>query len=139
MAKQIVSDGEGATKLIEVIVSEAVDDEQARVMAKSVVNSPLVKTAVYGADANWGRVAMALGKTFDPRLNPDTVKISFGEHTVYDQGAPTGIADEPVESYMKEADEVTISVKLGLGHATATVWGCDLTEDYIKINALYRT
>lgn len=139
MAKQIVADGEGATKLIEVVVSEAIDEEQAKVMAKSVVNSPLVKTAVYGADANWGRVAMALGKTFDTRLNPETVKISFGEHTVYENGAPTGIEDEPVESYMEQADEVIISIKLGLGSAEATVWGCDLTEDYIKINALYRT
>ena len=139
MAKQIVADGEGATKLIEVVVSEAINEEQARTMAKSVVNSPLVKTAVYGADANWGRVAMAIGKTFDTRLNPETVKISFGEHTVYEAGAPTGIEDEPVENYMKEADEVTISVKLGLGEAEATVWGCDLTEEYIKINALYRT
>lgn len=139
MAKQIVADGEGATKLIEVVVSQAIDEEQAKGMAKSIVNSPLVKTAVYGADANWGRVAMALGKTFDPRLNPDTVKISFGEYTVYQNGAPTGIEDEPVESYMKKADEVTISVTLGLGDSTATVWGCDLTEDYIKINALYRT
>jgi glutamate N-acetyltransferase/amino-acid N-acetyltransferase len=139
MAKQIVADGEGATKLIEVVVSEAIDEEQAKVMAKSVVNSPLVKTAVHGADANWGRVAMALGKTFDTRLNPEKVKISFGEHTVYEEGAPTGIEDEPVESYMKQADEVTISIQLGLGTAESTVWGCDLTEDYIKINALYRT
>lgn len=139
MAKQIVADGEGATKLIEVVVSEAVDEEQARVMAKSVVNSPLVKTAVYGADANWGRVAMALGKTFDQRLDPETVQISFGEHIVYEKGAPTGIEDEPVENYMKATDEVTIAIKLGLGEAASTVWGCDLTEDYIKINALYRT
>ena len=139
MAKQIVADGEGATKLIEVVVSEASDEEQAQTMAKSVVNSPLVKTAVYGADANWGRVAMALGKTFDSRLNPDRISISFGEHVVYTDGAPTGIEDEPVEKYMREAEEVTISVKLGLGNDEATVWGCDLSEDYIKINALYRT
>ena len=139
MAKQIVADGEGATKLIEVVVTEAVDEEQAKTMAKSIVNSPLVKTAVYGADANWGRVAMALGKTFDPRLNPETVKISFGPYAVYQDGAPTGIDDDPVEKYMQVSDEVTISVKLGLGDSEATVWGCDLTEDYIKINALYRT
>lgn len=139
LSKQIVTDGEGATKIIEVVVSGAVDEIQAKTMAKSVVNSPLVKTAVYGADANWGRVAMALGKTFDERLDPQKVKISFGSHVVYDNGAPTGIPDEPVEAYMKEAKEVAILVNLGLGDAEATVWGCDLTEDYIKINALYRT
>jgi glutamate N-acetyltransferase / amino-acid N-acetyltransferase len=139
LSKQIVADGEGATKIIEVIVSGAADNKQAKTMAKSVVNSPLVKTAVYGADANWGRVAMALGKTFDERLEPEKIKISFGEHTVYDNGAPTGIPDEPVEGYLKEAKEVTISVNLGLGNSSAKVWGCDLTEGYIRINALYRT
>ncbi|MCZ6673894.1 MAG: bifunctional glutamate N-acetyltransferase/amino-acid acetyltransferase ArgJ [Verrucomicrobia bacterium] len=139
LSKQIVADGEGATKLIEVIVSGAIDEEQAKTMAKSVVNSPLVKTAVYGADANWGRVAMALGKTFDPRLQPEIIQISFGEHTVFEQGAPTGIQDDTVEKYLKDAKEVTISVNLGLGDSDATVWGCDLTEGYIKINALYRT
>ncbi|MDA0346714.1 MAG: bifunctional glutamate N-acetyltransferase/amino-acid acetyltransferase ArgJ [Verrucomicrobia bacterium] len=139
LSKQIVFDGEGATKLIEVVVSGAVDEDQAKKMAKSVVNSPLVKTAVYGADANWGRVAMALGKTFDERLEPEKLKISFGEHTVYDNGAPTNISDDPVEAYLKEAKEVVISVNLGIGNSTATVWGCDLSEGYIKVNALYRT
>jgi glutamate N-acetyltransferase/amino-acid N-acetyltransferase len=139
LSKQIAEDGEGATKLIEVIVSGAVDDKQARTMAKSIVNSPLVKTAVYGADANWGRVAMALGKTFDERLDPDKLKISFGKYTVYEDGAPTGISEDPVEDYMKKAKEVVISVDLRLGLSEATVWGCDLSEDYIKINALYRT
>jgi len=139
LSKQIVADGEGATKLIEVVVSGAVDEEQARAMAKSVVNSPLVKTAVYGADANWGRVAMALGKTFDQRLDPEKLKISFDQHTVYNNGAPTNISDDPVENYLKKAKEVNISVNLGIGNSEATVWGCDLTEGYIKINALYRT
>lgn len=139
LSKQIVVDGEGASKLIEVVISGATDDEQAKYMAKSVVNSPLVKTAVFGADANWGRVAMALGKTFDDRLEPEKIKISFGDYTVYENGAPTGISDDPVENYMKDSKEVTISVHLGLGSSKATVWGCDLTEGYIKINALYRT
>jgi len=139
LSKQIVADGEGATKLIEVVVSGAIDEIQAKTMAKSVVNSPLVKTAVYGADANWGRVAMALGKTFDERLDPEKIQISFGEYTVYDDGAPTGIEDNPVELYLKSRDNITISVNLRLGNASSTVWGCDLTEDYIKINAWYRT
>jgi glutamate N-acetyltransferase/amino-acid N-acetyltransferase len=139
LSKQIVADGEGATKLIEVTVSGALDADQAKAMAKSIVNSPLVKTAVYGADANWGRVAMALGKTFDERLQPDKIRIAFGQFVVYEQGAPTGIEDDPVEEYLKSEDEVTISVDLGLGDEEATVWGCDLTEEYIRINALYRT
>ena len=139
LSKQIVADGEGATKLIEVVVSGAIDEEQAKVMAKSIVNSPLVKTAVYGANANWGRVAMALGKTFDQRLRPENLRISFGDHCVYENGAPTNFDEDSVEEYLKEAKEVTISVQLGLGDSEAVVWGCDLTEDYIRINALYRT
>ncbi len=139
LSKQIVTDGEGATKLIEVVVSGACDVDQAKTMAKSIVNSPLVKTAVYGADANWGRVAMALGKTFDERLDPKILTIAFGEYSVYNDGAPADFSEDAVETYMKDAKEVRISVNLNLGEAEATVWGCDLTEGYIKINALYRT
>ncbi len=139
LGKQVAADGEGATKMIEVEVVGALDDAQALTMAKSIVNSPLVKTAVYGADANWGRVAMALGKTFDNRLNPDSIEISFGGHSVYREGAPTNFSEETVEKYLKNNKEVIISVNLGLGNSSATVWGCDLTEEYIRINALYRT
>ena len=139
VAKQIAADAEGATKLIEVKVAGALDELQARTMAKSIVGSPLVKTAVYGADANWGRVAMALGKTFDESLDPDSLRISFGEHMVFRNGGPTNFSDESVEDYLKDNDEVTLTIDLGLGNASATVWGCDLTEGYIRINALYRT
>ena len=139
VTKQIAADAEGATKLIEVAVTGALDAMQAQTMAKSIVGSPLVKTALYGADANWGRVAMALGKTFDERLDPDSLRISFGEHTVYRDGGPTDFSDEMVEKYLKNNDEVTLTVDLGLGNSSATVWGCDLTEGYIRINALYRT
>lgn len=139
LSKKIVADGEGATKLIEVVVKEAADEEQAKTMAKSIVNSPLVKTAVYGADANWGRVTMALGKTFDDRLQPERIQITFGEISVFEGGAPTQFDENAVECYLKEAEEVSITVSLGLGGAEAIAWGCDLTEEYIKINALYRT
>ncbi|MBH53945.1 MAG: bifunctional ornithine acetyltransferase/N-acetylglutamate synthase [Opitutaceae bacterium] len=139
LSKQIVADGEGAAKLIEVVVSEACDEEQAKTMAKSIVNSPLVKTAVYGADANWGRVAMALGKTFDERLQPERVRISFGEICVFEKGAPSEFDEEGVEAYLRETEEIRIAVSLGLGSSAVMVWGCDLTENYIKINALYRT
>ena len=139
VAKQIAADAEGATKLIEVAVAGALDEMQAQTMAKSIAGSPLVKTALYGADANWGRVAMALGKTFDERLDPASLRISFGEHTVYRDGRPTDFSDETVEKYLKNNDEVTLTVDLGLGNSSATVWGCDLTEGYIRINALYKT
>lgn len=139
VAKQIAADAEGATKLIEVRVEGALDEEQALTMAKSIAGSPLVKTAVYGADANWGRVAMALGKTFDERLNPSSLRISFGEDAVYRDGGPTAFSQESVENYLKNSDEVILTVDLGLGNSSVTVWGCDLTEGYIRINALYRT
>ncbi len=139
VTKQIAADGEGATKLIEVKVAGALDEMQARTMAKSIAGSPLVKTAVHGANANWGRVAMALGKTFDERLDPASLRIAFGQHTVYRDGGPTEFSDEPVEEYLKNNDEVTLAVDLGLGNSSATVWGCDLTEGYISINAHYRT
>ena len=139
VAKKIAADAEGATKLIEVRVEGALDTEQALAMAKSVVASPLVKTAVYGANANWGRVAMALGKTFDERLKPDALRIAFGNHTVYREGGPASYCQESVENYLKNSDEVTLTVDLGLGNSAVTAWGCDLTEGYIRINAHYRT
>jgi len=139
LAKEIARDGEGATKLIEVTVAGAVDEPQARTMAKSILNSPLVKTALYGADANWGRVAMALGKTFDERLNPSKLSIRFGNHTVYADGGPIPFDEEAAEAELKDSKEVSVEVNLNLGNAACTVWGCDLTEEYIKINALYRT
>jgi len=139
LTKEIARDGEGATKLIEVTVDGAADEVQARKMAKSILNSPLVKTALYGADANWGRVAMALGKTFDERLDPSKLSIRFGNYTVYADGGPIPFDEEAAEAELKESKEVSVEVNLNLGNAACTVWGCDLTEEYIKINALYRT
>ncbi|MGH8552314.1 MAG: bifunctional glutamate N-acetyltransferase/amino-acid acetyltransferase ArgJ, partial [Methylococcales bacterium] len=137
LAKDIVRYGEGATKLIEVRVAGARSVEQARRIAKLIVNSPLVKTAVYGCDPNWGRVAMAVGKSYDPDVDPSRVRIGFGELILYD-GRPVEHekALESLRDYLAST-EVRIFVDLGVGRESATVWGCDLTEQYIHINASY--
>lgn len=138
LTKQIARDGEGAEKLIEVRVDGAADRAQAKRVAKAIVNSPLVKTAVHGADPNWGRVAMAVGKaTTTDEVDQDKVVIRFGEQEVF----PTTVDDAglaALSTYLS-GDEVLISVNLGAGTATATVWGCDLTDGYVRINADYTT
>ncbi|MDQ3543281.1 MAG: bifunctional glutamate N-acetyltransferase/amino-acid acetyltransferase ArgJ [Actinomycetota bacterium] len=140
LAKQIVRDGEGAEKLIEVHVDEARDGAQAKRVAKAIVNSPLVKTAVHGADPNWGRVAMAIGKCDgddDRDIDPDHVVIRFGEQRMY----PDRASDEALDALSKylAGDEILIHVSLGTGKESCTVWGCDLTDGYIRINADYTT
>ena len=131
----IAADGEGATKLIEVTVDHARDAAQAKRVAKAIVNSPLVKTAVHGADPNWGRVAMAIGKCHDDTdIDQDRVVIRFGTTEVYPSPAPL----DALEDYMRD-ERVLIHVSLGTGPASATVWGCDLSDGYIRINADYTT
>ena len=138
LAREICRNGEGATKLITVEVARAKDDAQAKRVAKAVVNSPLVKTAVYGADPNWGRVIAAVGKTFDLAIDPKRVMIRFGDGKVFERGAPVDCDLEALRTYLGRS-EVTIGVDLGIGKASARVWGCDLTEEYIKENAYYTT
>jgi glutamate N-acetyltransferase/amino-acid N-acetyltransferase len=138
LTKKMARSGEGATKLIAVDVSRAKSAVQAKRVAKSVVNSPLVKTAVYGCDPNWGRVIMAVGKTFDPAVDPGKVTIRFGDATVFQKGAPVDCDLEALRKYLGQP-EVSIAVELGIGKASARVWGCDLTEGYIKENAYYTT
>ncbi len=138
LAQEVARDGEGATKLLEVAVTGAPDQETARSLAKSVVNSPLVKTAVWGGDPNWGRVAMAIGKGFGVPLRPERVRIAFGDIPLYD-GRDLG--PEPLarlSDYLK-GDRVVIRVDLGLGEGRATVWGCDLSPEYVHINGDYTT
>jgi glutamate N-acetyltransferase/amino-acid N-acetyltransferase len=138
LATQVARDGEGAETLIEVRVAGARDDAQARRVAKSIVNSPLVKTAIHGADPNWGRVAMAIGKTPDcDDVDPDRVTIAFGDQQVYPARLDTE-ALARLSAYLG-GDEVTIAVSLGVGSGTWTVWGCDLTAGYVRINADYTT
>ncbi len=138
LAQDIARDGEGATKLLEVAVRGAPDRGAARRAAKAVVNSPLVKTAVWGADPNWGRVAMAVGKCFDLPLDADRMRIAFGDVEVY-AGASTGPAAlERLAAYLR-GERVRIAVDLGLGGGEATAWGCDLTPEYVRINGEYTT
>ncbi len=138
LTRQIAADGEGATTLIEVRVTGARDDAQAKRVGKSVVNSPLVKTAVHGADPNWGRVAMAIGKcAADTDIVAERVTIGFGDQEVYphllDDQALAGL------SQYLAADEVVITVDLGIAQGAFTVYGCDLTDGYVRINADYTT
>ncbi|MBQ1081075.1 MULTISPECIES: bifunctional glutamate N-acetyltransferase/amino-acid acetyltransferase ArgJ [unclassified Nocardiopsis] len=138
LVRMIASDGEGAGKLIEVRITGARDDAQAKRIGKAVVNSPLVKTAVHGADPNWGRVAMAVGKCSDETdVFPENVRIVFGDVETF----PTEATEETLEraaQHMK-GDEVVITVDLGIAEGAFTVYGCDLTEGYIRINADYTT
>ena len=138
LTKQVARDGEGAEKLIEVVVEGAHTPEQAKRVAKAIVNSPLVKTAVHGADPNWGRVAMAIGKsTTADEVDQSQVVIRFGDQEVY----PSSVDEAGLRAlaeYMR-GDEVRITAALAAGDASATVWGCDLTDGYIRINADYTT
>lgn len=138
LTKQVARDGEGAEKLIEVHVDAARDEEQAKTVAKAIVNSPLVKTAVHGADPNWGRVAMAIGKCSQyTDIDQKKVVIRFGGEEVY----PIRVDDAglaALSAYMRGTD-VRIHVTLNIGNASATVWGCDLTASYVRINADYTT
>jgi glutamate N-acetyltransferase/amino-acid N-acetyltransferase len=138
LAREIARNGEGATKLVTVEISRAKNKAQAKRVAKSVVNSPLVKTAVYGSDPNWGRVIMAVGKCFDKNIEPARTTIRFGRTKVFSRGSPVDCNLEALRKYLGQA-EVTIAVDLGIGKASARVWGCDLTEEYIKENAYYTT
>ena len=138
MAQLVVRDGEGAQKFIAVSVSGAVSDDSARRVGLSIANSPLVKTAIAGEDANWGRVVMAVGKAGEP-ADRDTLSIGFGGTWAARDGQPLADYDEaPVAAHLTGQD-ITIEVDLGLGTGRATVWTCDLTHGYISINADYRS
>ncbi len=138
LALQIVRDGEGATKLVTVNVRGAAREAHARAVAFSIANSPLVKTAVAGEDANWGRIVMAIGKAGVP-VDAQRVGISIGGIPVARGGsAVPGYDEAPVARHMQKA-EITLEVSLGAGHEDATVWTCDLTHGYIAINADYRS
>lgn len=134
----VVKDGEGAQKFIQIAVTGAVSDESARRVGLAIANSPLVKTAIAGEDANWGRVVMAVGKAGEP-ADRDKLSIGFGGTWAARDGQPLADYDEaPVAAHLK-GREVSIEVDLGLGQGRATVWTCDLTHGYISINADYRS
>ncbi|MDP2620573.1 MAG: bifunctional glutamate N-acetyltransferase/amino-acid acetyltransferase ArgJ [Hyphomicrobiales bacterium] len=138
LAQQVVRDGEGASKLIAICVRGAVSVASARRIAFSIANSPLVKTAISGEDANWGRIVMAVGKAGEP-ADRDRLAISFGPHRVAFRGERDPAYDEAsLSAYMKNR-EIEITVDLGLGRGADKVWTCDLTHDYLTINGSYRT
>lgn len=137
LAKQIARDGEGATKLVEVNVAGAASNEEARIIAKKIVGSNLVKTAIYGSDANWGRIIGAIGHSA-ATVNPDIVDISIGSIQMLKESQPVAFSEELAKEYLQSPD-IVISVDLHLGDGFGTAWGCDLTYDYVKINASYRT
>jgi glutamate N-acetyltransferase/amino-acid N-acetyltransferase len=137
LARMIARDGEGATTLVDVVVTGAADDADAALVAFTVAESPLVKTAIFGRDANWGRVAMAVGRSH-ARIDPARLEIRFAGILTCKEGTAVPF-DEDAALAALSASEVEIAVDLHLGEGMARVWTCDLTCDYVKINADYRT
>ena len=138
LAQQVVRDGEGASKFIKIQISGAEDDGAARRIGLAIANSPLVKTAIAGEDANWGRIVMAVGKSGEA-ADRDKLVISMGGITIAEAGAAVAGYDEtPVAKHIK-GNEIEIAIHIGIGGGTATVWTCDLNHGYIDINADYRT
>jgi glutamate N-acetyltransferase / amino-acid N-acetyltransferase len=138
LAEQIARDGEGARKLVEVVVEGAVSKTSARKIARSIANSPLVKTAIAGEDANWGRVVMAVGKAGEP-ADRDKLAIWFGDIRVAHRGARDPAYDEAAVSSVMKRPEITLKVALGLGKGRDRMLTCDLTKDYVAINGDYRS
>ncbi len=143
LAKEIARDGEGSKKLIELTVSGAESQQMALQIAKSIINSPLVKTAIHGADPNWGRFVMAVGKVFKYPVNLDELSIQFGCET---QGMTVNVHNldsskvnlDAISKYMQN-NELQLKVSVGKGSFTETVWGCDLSKEYIEVNSFYTT
>jgi len=138
LARQVVRDGEGAQKFITVTVGGAEDDAAAKRVAKMIANSPLVKTAIAGEDANWGRIVMAVGKSYE-QVDPKRLTVTFGGQVLTENGRVRPGYDEDELTRHLKGREIDIDVDLGVGHGTATVWTCDLTHGYIAINADYRS
>lgn len=136
LSKKIARDGEGATKLIELTVVDGRDDVQVTKIGKSVLNSPLVKTAIYGGDPNWGRFVMAVGKVFDEPIPYENFQIFIGGISVKGADATT---KEKMSAYLKSNEEIILKIHLGTGTHQKTFWSCDFTEGYIKENAYYTT
>ncbi|PCI52028.1 MAG: bifunctional ornithine acetyltransferase/N-acetylglutamate synthase [Alphaproteobacteria bacterium] len=138
LAHQVVRDGEGASKFITITITGAEDDRAAKVIAFSIANSPLVKTAIAGEDANWGRIVMAVGKAGEA-ADRDALEIIIGGQKVTEHGTAVPTYDEAACTRHLQGQEIELSVDVGVGQGTATVWTCDLTHGYIDINADYRS
>jgi glutamate N-acetyltransferase/amino-acid N-acetyltransferase len=138
LALQVVRDGEGAQKLIQIDVSGAESDDAAKRIAMSVANSPLVKTAIAGEDANWGRIVMAVGKSGEA-ADRDRLKIAFGNQVVAEKGERSPRYNEAGATKAVKCRQVEIAIDIGIGKGKARVWTCDLTHGYIDINGSYRS
>jgi glutamate N-acetyltransferase/amino-acid N-acetyltransferase len=138
LAKSMARDGEGATKLIEVIVEKAEDQAGARQAARTVAGSPLVKAAIHGNDPNWGRIVAALGRS-GARVREDRLDVYLNDVCVMKQGCPAPFSKEEMISALSNSDNVLIRLCLNLGDGQATAWGCDLSEEYVRINSRYTT
>lgn len=140
LTKMIAKDGEGATTLIICEVAGAQSEADAQKIAKSVINSPLVKTAIYGHDPNWGRLMMAIGKSGAESITEDKIDISINQQPIVEHGQAAETYDaQTLSNIMRDNDEITVAIDLNLGAAGATAYGCDMSEGYIKINAEYTT
>lgn len=137
-AKAIVSDGEGATKLIEIRVTGAMSESEAKAVALTVANSLLVKTALFGNDPNWGRIVAAAGRA-PARLKQELLSLRIGEFDCFVKGEPVALDKSAAHDWLKANREVTIQIDLGLGDSSWTVWTCDLTEEYVRFNAEFTT
>jgi glutamate N-acetyltransferase/amino-acid N-acetyltransferase len=138
LAKSMARDGEGATKFIEVIIEGAEDQTGARQAARTIVSSPLVKAAIHGNDPNWGRIVAALGRS-GARVREDRLDVYLNDVCVMKQGCPTPFNKEEMKSALSNSDSVLIKLCLNLGDGQATAWGCDLSEEYVRINSSYTT
>lgn len=137
LAHMIVRDGEGATRFVTVTVRGALSEVEADVVARSIANSPLVKTAIFGGDANWGRVAMAVGKA-PATIDPSRLEITFADITTCRNGMAVPFSEEEAAAVLAQED-IAITVDLHLGAAMATIWTCDLSYEYVRINGEYRS
>jgi glutamate N-acetyltransferase/amino-acid N-acetyltransferase len=136
MSEILARDGEGASKLIRVHVTQAADEIDARLVAKAIVNSPLIKTMAFGADPNVGRILMAIGKCFTAHIRPDVTSATINGIEVLRDGRRSDFDEQALRISLR-GDPVEIAVSLGLGDGSATAFGCDLTDGYIKENAAY--
>jgi glutamate N-acetyltransferase / amino-acid N-acetyltransferase len=138
LAHQLVRDGEGANKFIKVTVTGAQSAASARKIARTVCESPLVKTAFAGEDANWGRIVMAVGRADEP-IDRDSLSVKFGPHWAAQDGLIAANYDEAkMSAYMKKA-ELEVAIDVGVGRGASTMWTCDLTKRYVEINGDYRS
>jgi glutamate N-acetyltransferase/amino-acid N-acetyltransferase len=139
LAQAIVRDGEGATKFITLEVIAARDETEASRVGKTVANSPLVKTAFFASDPNWGRILAAIGRAGVEALDIDAVNIYLGDVCIVSAGGRAPDYVEQAAKQVMDRDDITVRIDLGRGEASATVWTCDFSYDYVKINAEYRS